>query len=232
MDFTRSTAINNIPSKKLDDILEAIKESDATFENKNVRIIATNRYAESNIPIEYWDLNMNKDFVGDPRLRTKYDEYVADIKNSFVTGKSVCFAGAHGVGKTISTCCILKKAALKGYSALYTTLSDIIAVLTQASNEEKFTARRELVMCNFVAIDEIDPRFIATDNASDLFARNLEGIFRTRSQNKLPTIMCTNSPNIVESFNGQLKASLTSLFSGYMEMFPVFGTDFRKKEAK
>ena len=84
LDFTRSKALNNIPSKKLENILEDIRNGPDTLDVKNVKLIAINRYYESNIPIEYWSLTMNKDFSGDPRLKTKYDEYVADIKKSFV----------------------------------------------------------------------------------------------------------------------------------------------------
>lgn len=130
---------------------------------------------------------------------------------------------------TMTSTSILKKFVNKGYSALYTTLSDIVSVLTQADNEEKFLARRELCMVDCLVIDEFDPRFIATENAADLYARTLETVFRTRSQNKLPTIMCTNSPNVIESFSGSLKASINSLMSGYLKVVPIIGEDFRKK---
>lgn len=229
IDFTRSRALNNIPTKKLQEKLAFIQESTDPQDAKTIKLIAINRYAESNIPIEYWDLKMEKDFVGDSRLKQKYDEYVADIKNSYITGKSICFAGFHGVGKTMTATCILKKAAAKGYSCLYTTLSDIVTVLTQAGGEDKFLARRELVLVDFLVIDEFDPRFMATENAADLYARSLEGVFRTRSANKLPTLMCTNSPNVVESFSGSLRASIDSLMKGYMKVFTVLGEDIRKK---
>lgn len=229
LNFTRSTALNNIPGKKLQEELTNIQNSSDTLEVKNLKLIAINRYAESNIPIEYWKLKMEKDFIGDERLKQKYDEYIADVKTSYMTGNSICLAGNHGLGKTMTVTCILKKACQKGYSCLYTTLSDIVTVLTQASGEDKFIARRELLMVDFLVIDEFDPRFMATENAADLYARSLESVFRVRSANKLPTLMCTNSPNVVESFSGPLRASIGSLMSGYMKIFPVFGDDFRKK---
>ena len=77
---------------------------------------------------------------------------------------------------------------------------------------------------------EFDSRFMPSENAADLYARSLENVFRTRSQNKLPTLMCTNSPNVVESFNGPLKASMDSLMRGYLKIFVVLGDDFRKKD--
>jgi DNA replication protein DnaC len=226
-DFSRSKALNNIPNKKLQDQIQLIQQSND--DKKNIKLIAINRYAESNIPIEYWNLKMEKDFFGDQRLLQKYQSYTMDLKSSYLSGSSICFAGNNGTGKTMTSCCILKKACEKGFSALYTTLSDIVNVLTQSSSEEKFLSRRELNMVDFLVIDEFDPRFMSSDNAIDLYARTLETIFRTRSQNKLPTIMCTNSPNIIECFNGQLKISLDSLIKGYLKMFPVFGEDARKK---
>lgn len=228
-DFYRSQSLNNIPINKLNDYLSQIQNSSLDDKTKNLKLIAINRYAESNIPIEYWNLNMDKNFHGDQRLLSKYKEYVSDLKLSYINGNSICLAGSHGLGKTMTVACILKKATQKGYSCLYTTLSDIVNVLTQVQGEEKYSARRELLMVDFLAIDEFDSRFMPSDNAADLYARTLESIFRTRSQNKLPTLMCTNSPNVVESFNGTLKQSIDSLMKGYIKMFPVFGDDFRKK---
>lgn len=230
LDFLKSQALNNIPKRKLQEALSAIENSQDDLATKSVKMMAINRYAESNIPIEYWTLKMERDFKGDPRLLEKYNSYTKDLKESYTGGSSICFAGAHGRGKTMTVTCILKKAAQKGFSCLYTTLSDIVSVITSGSGEDKYLARRELVLVDFLVIDEFDSRFMATDNATDLYARSLENIFRTRSQNKLPTLMCTNSPNIVESLNGPLKASIESLMSGSMTNFVVMGEDFRKRK--
>jgi DNA replication protein DnaC len=231
-DFSRSKALNNIPQRKLQEILQSIESSDEPQDKKYIKSIAINRYAESNIPIEYWSLRMEKDFSGDSKLYSKYNEYISDLKATYINGTSLCFAGGHGLGKTFTACSILKKASNKGFSCLYTTLSDMVNVITSASVEDKFLAKRELTLIDFLAIDEFDSRFMQTDNAADLYARSLENIFRTRSQNKLPTLMCTNSPNVVESFNGSLKASIDSLMKGYLKIFPVFGEDYRKRNVQ
>ena len=231
-DLPRSRALNNIPPRKVTEALAMIEKSEEPLENKHVKLIAVNRYAESNIPIEYWTLKMDRDFTGDPRLRTKYNEYTKDLKESYITGSSICFAGGHGLGKTMTITCILKKASQKGFNCLYTTLSDIVSVLTIGGGEDKFLARRELALVDFLAIDEFDPRFMPSDNAADLYARSLESVFRTRSQNKLPTLMASNSPNPVESFKGSLKDSIDSLMKGYLKVFTVApGKDFRKERA-
>lgn len=229
-DFSRSQALNNIPTRKLQDFLAAIESSDDSQEVKHVKLIAANRYAESNIPFEYWTLKMEKDFHGDPRLLKKYEEYIKDLKQSYINGSSICFAGGHGLGKTFTVTSILKKACQKNFTCLYTTLSDIVNVMTAGIGEDKYLAKRELALVDFLVIDEFDSRFMPSENAADLYARSLENVFRTRSQNKLPTLMCTNSPNVVESFNGPLKASMDSLMRGYLKIFVVLGDDFRKKD--
>lgn len=230
LELQRSKSLNNIPQKKLEYFLRKIESSSDDPKSKYIKSIAINRYAESNIPIEYWTLKMESDFQGDPRLLAKYNEYIKDIKESYLNGTSICFAGNNGLGKTLTQCSILKKVVEKGYSALYSTLSDIVSVLTQSQNDEKFIARKELTLVDFLVIDEFDSRFFASENAADLYAKTLETIFRTRSQNKLPTLMSTNSPNIVESLHGGLKQSIESLFKGYITMFPVMGQDFRKRD--
>jgi DNA replication protein DnaC len=189
--------------------------------------IAYNRYADSNIPVDYWDLDM-KDFRGSNSLKEVYESMSKDFVTVYKSGVSVCFAGGHGAGKTMTATCILKRACQKNYLCLYTTLSDIVNALIDSPSEEKFLARRELINSDFLVIDEFDPRFMQTETTADLFGKTLEHIFRTRSQNKLPTIFCTNSPNPVESFTGSIKNSIDSLMSS-VKIIPVIGKDFRKQ---
>jgi DNA replication protein DnaC len=83
------------------------------------------------------------------------------------------------------------------------------------------------MMVDFLVIDEFDPRHMTEGASSDLFGRQMEDIFRRRSENKLPLFMCTNSPNVIDSFAGPIKQSIDSLMS-YATVIPVLGKDFRK----
>lgn len=226
--LVRSKALNNIPNKKWQLALSEIEQSTNDLQIKNIKITAVNRYVESNIPLEYWSLKMEKDFVGDHRLKTKYDEYVKDLKLSYINGSSLCLAGNSGTGKTMTQTSILKKACLKGYTCLYTDLSQIVSVLTSAGFEEKFLAKRELSLVDFLFIDECDNRFFSnSDSAGEMFGRTIEGVLRTRLQNKLPTLMATNSPNLKNSFTSMFQQSLGSLMNKIV-FLSVFGEDFRK----
>lgn len=223
--FQRSKYLNNIPIKKLSSKIEEIKKLDLDIKVKTNKIRAVNRFAESNIPASYWDIWMDTHFTGDQRLLTKYQNYIENIEDNFNSGKSLCLCGNTGVGKSMTISNILKLAAIKNYNCLYITLSDLVTVLT-TNNDEKFLVRKEINTVDFLAIDEFDPRFILSSNASDLYGSTLELVFRSRIQNKLPTLMATNSPNPLEAFSGPLKDSLKSIFN-YLEMFPVLGKDHR-----
>lgn len=227
--FSRSRSLNNIPILKIKEFLKEIESSQDDPKIKMLKTMAVNRYAESNIPVEYWKLKMEKHFVGEQILKDIYDNYTKDLRSSYVNGTSFCLSGNHGVGKSMTCTCILKKAAESNFNVLYTTLSDAVTTLLSAPDDDRFIARRELTTCDFLVIDEFDPRFFPSDNASALYARTLETIFRSRIQNKLPTIMCTNSPNVLESFSGSMKQSLDSLFKGYLKIIPIIGKDFRKQ---
>lgn len=171
------------------------------------------------------------DFSGDKILLEKYTEITQDLKESYKKGVSLAFAGRHGTGKTLTCCNVLKRAVEKGYSSLYVTLNDIVACTINSNPEDRGLARRELLTVDFLVIDEFDPRHMGSEQAADLFGRILEDIFRTRSQNKMPILMCTNSPKVVESFTGSIKASISSLMN-YVTNVTVIGEDYRKNEAK
>lgn len=199
-----------------------------------MRTTIYNRYFSSNIPVEYWDLSIGKNFEdakekfhAPENLIKLYFEVVGNLPNVYIDGRSFCLAGTHGVGKTSISTNILKKCCLKGIGALYTTLSDAVSILTTAPNEEKYLSRKELLETDFLVIDEFDGRFFSSESASDLFGRTLESIIRTRLSNKLPTIIISNSPNPKEMFTGPLKMSIESLMNK-VPVIPIIGKDYRK----
>lgn len=240
--ISRSQALQCVPQRKLVEALEQTirncpecsKRTDVKIDqnlcnNCSVRNKAINRYAEANIPIRYWPLEMSIGFEGDPILLKEYNEIIIDLRKTYNKGPAICFAGGHGLGKTLLLSNILKRVVEKGYSGLYTTLSDIVSIATSREYDDRDTARKELLLIDFLAIDEFDPRYMANDKSSDLFGKILEEVFRSRAQNCLPTFFCTNSPNVVESFTGNIKQSISSLMN-YIRVVAVLGKDFRKQE--
>src|ERR1017187_7965971 len=231
-----SRSLSNIPQRKLDESIQALTKAckdcsaksnlDGLCQKCSVRVVAMNRYYDAGIPIEYWLLSMD-DFKGAPELKKAYEFIIGSINDFYDKGTTVCFAGNHGCGKTYTASALLRFVCQKNFSATYTTFADVISSLIDSPFEEKYNSRKQLLMSDFLVLDELDPRHIGKGLAEDLFGRSLDGIFRTRLQNHLPTIIITNSPNVLESFSGSIKESLGSLMSK-MKTIVCRGDDYRK----
>src|SRR5580692_6691473 len=114
--------LNTIPQRKLDLLLQGIiqecetcsqhlgsqsnKILDGICSKCSVRVIAYNRYAEANIPVDYWGLSMD-DFRGPTKLKEVYDAYIGRMEGLYADGKQLSFAGPLGVGKTLTSTSIL-----------------------------------------------------------------------------------------------------------------------------
>jgi len=222
--FSQSPFLN-IPRKKLDDALEDILETQSTngilTAGGASLTTAFTRYYDSNIPVDFWWRDMH-DWSGPTVLNKMYLDVTKDIKESFKTGARAFFLGSHGCGKSLTSCCILKRAVEKNYTALYVNLTDIIHIMLNSSPTIKSEAREILLNIDFLVIDEFDARFMGSENAADLFGRILEPIMRTRIQNRMPLFFCTNSVKVEESFSGPLRASIESLMK-VVKLVPVIG---------
>ena len=182
---------------------------------------------EANIPMGYWFLKM-KDFNGPNLVKEIIEKYIDSIEDNYVNGVSFCLAGNQGTGKTMSSICVLKAAIKKGLSAHYTTASDIMSEMTDYKNS--YSYRRILRDSDFLVIDELDSRFFPSDAQKELFSSIYESIFRHRSHNTFPTILCTNeTEGISNVFYGPGVQSIQSLNRQYLKIYPVAGIDFRKR---
>lgn len=225
-----------IPEKKLNYVIDNIKSKCGECKDKQTfcepcqgLVLALERYWGANIPVDYWLRDMGLHFRGNPKVKTIYDQVVSDLSKAYGEGIKFCLAGPHGVGKTMACSCILKRAVEKGFSALHLTLSEIVSILSSGYNEEKAQVNRAIMMVDFLFIDEFDPRYVGSANAADLFGRILEPMLRHRVQNTLPLLLCTNSPNVLNTFSGSLKTSLSSLMNR-VKIVSVMGEDFRGKD--
>ena len=229
----RYNPFRSIPRKKLEltvqDLHKQFSDENGVLTPSGGKLIdAVQRYYEANIPVDYWFREMSK-FSGDKTLVKQYNMLAKNVADTYKNGLRICFAGKHGSGKTMTAACILKRVVETGkYEALYANLTDVVNILV-SYNEDKHEARRLLLSVDFLVIDEFDQRFMGTDNAADLFGRIIEPILRTRIQNRLPLLLCTNSPSVTSGFVGDLKMSISSLMK-LVKTVPVLGKDYRDEE--
>jgi len=186
------------------------------------------RMSEAGIPVDYWFRDMEK-WYGDPDFAEEFKvSYLSRIEAAYADGRVLCLLGHRGVGKTMAACSALKKAILSGYSAHYTSLVDAVDFLVSGDAHDY---RQLLKSVDFLVMDEVDQRFFDHVNSRALYGNQFEYILRTRTQNRLPMIMCSNSERVEDIFfNDQAQASFVSLGTQFFATMRVGGRDARPKE--
>lgn len=224
-----------IPRKKIDlkkkdavrNCSECSGESCKKCYSKKLRI---DKYANANIPVEYWDKSF-KSFSGDENFKKLITSKLKNIDSLYSEGKSMIFVGTLGTGKSYTASCILKRAIVAGYTGLYVTMADVVAnILSVEVDTAKYYNR--LLGADFLVIDEFSSHWIfPSDKSEQLFGSSLEFVLRTRFQNQLPTVLCSNDSDIDEIFGGFFGKSFKSLRSHHTELYVIAGKDYRRRNA-
>lgn len=211
-------------------IVDACPVCQGNFEGACVeclkRMVRLDRYSAANVPVGYWNKYM-EDFEGNAAFKDYVINYLAQLEKNYEDGKSVCFAGGVGRGKTYAACCIVKAATDNKMDAWYDNMGLMVARMREDNLYKEFLTR-----ISFLVIDEVDSRFLPQSQAAvDFISSSLEIVFRNRCQNLLPTIICTNEEDgdISRGFNDMFQMVFGSLRSQYIETFFVGGKDFRKQ---
>lgn len=185
------------------------------------------KYADSGIPIKYWSLAF-KSFAGDKKFAEQIKEVLSDIDKFYLDGLSLAFVGNLGTGKSYAACCILKKAVVSGYTGKYVQMADIVNSILSKKLDSKVYLD-ELLSVDFLVIDEFDPRWVFPDEKVErIFGSNLEYILRTRFQNEMPTILCSNAEDLDKVLSSDFARAFASLRNMYLKEILVAGKDFRK----
>jgi len=183
--------------------------------------------SEAEIPADYWFREFGQ-WYGDQEFGEWLKaSYLTKIEKVYSDGKVLCLCGKRGVGKTMAACSILKKAILTSFSTHYTSLVDAVDNLVSSDAHEY---RRLLKSADFLVVDEVDQRFFSSPNSRALYGSQFEGILRTRTQNRLPMVMCSNAGNLDEIFAGEFQESFESLRSQFLVEKIVRGHDARKEK--
>jgi len=184
-------------------------------------------YANAGIPVVYWSLPFKK-FEGDPRFAESVRGILRDIDSFYDTGKSYAFVGNLGTGKSYAACCILKASVISGYDCHYTQMAEIVNTLLSGRDTTGYLA--DILEYDVLVIDEFDPRWVFPSvKVERIFGSNLEYILRTRFQNGMPTIVCSNAADIDEVLSNDFAKAFASLRNMYMDVHVVTGKDFRKR---
>jgi len=215
---------------KMNRISKKIRENcdcDSGCGKCNSKINRCFKYYKSDIPIDYWDKSF-KNFDSNKILKSKIKPYISDIDSFYDDGTSILMVGTLGTGKTYMASSMLKMAITKGYSSKYINMVDIISSIISNNSVNSGEFIEKIINYDFLVIDEIDARWIfPSEKSEQIFGCYMEHILRSRFQNKMPTILCSNTLEISKIFSGDFSKSFKSLINHYVDTIVVAGKDYR-----
>jgi DNA replication protein DnaC len=216
-------------SQKLIRMQESIKKNCSCEDGCHICKSKANRltkYQEAGIPAFFWDKSF-KGFGGNKIFKSKMEPYIKDLDSWYDSGKSLFLVGNLGTGKSYVSCCFLKLAIVKGYSGMYTTMMDCVNNIVH-SRDSKFLDK--VLNKDFLIIDEFDSRWIfPSEKSEQIFSSNMEFILRTRFQNMLPTVLCSNTSEIDNVLKGFHSKAFSSLKTKYGDVVYTAGGDLRRQ---
>ena len=147
--------------------------------------------ARARVPVKFFDLELN-DYTKCLTAKEKVIKYLDKLDKAYEKGIGLYLYGGRGLGKSFLEAVIAKNVLRKGYTALYTTLSEVVTMFGDSFYDKDARDRyqQEVLQVQFLIIDDIDKIFISAK--SNYVPAAFDQLIRTRSNELLPTIISSN----------------------------------------
>jgi DNA replication protein DnaC len=195
------------------------------------------RLYESNVPQEYYELSLEKDFDtknSPDKLRAKMfvQNILNDLRSFYEDGSSLMMYGSAGAGKTMLSIEILKKAVSQKFSIYYDFFPSVVDAYKKkgyVADEEKARYAKIFSEVDFLVLDELGKEDAASDyNNRDFSTSIFLEINILKKRNLKPTMIITNMngmPEIKQKY-GQF---VNSMMGHRFQTLLVNAEDFRLK---
>jgi hypothetical protein len=177
------------------------------------------------------------DAVGvDPSALMMIDEYLQQSTYLVNRGMGLLFYGSHGSGKTMLVTILIKQLLAEGIDGYFTTFNTLLDNFASGWKDDKNRIWFEKRVRNaaLLVVDDIGRE---NKNLNNMASNALDGVFRSRVQNSLPTIITTNLS--LSDFEKSYSSGVMSLVSETSLIHEFRGDDWRpnqrernQKEAK
>lgn len=188
------------------------------------------KMARAGVPVKFYEAELDQ-FDKCLPAKKKIQTYIKKIDQAFEKGIGLYCCGSQGLGKSFCEAIIAKGALRKGYSVLFTTLSEIINQFGDGfyDKEQRETYRREVLEVDFLIVDDIDKTLMNTEKSISYIAAAFDQLFRTRSNELLPTIFSSNKTkeDFFKNSPGTFGVSAVSLLAEHLIEVLFTGKDRR-----
>ena len=183
---------------------------------------------DAHIGEAYWDVVLDE--IDVQVFRTAALRYVDALESARKNGYGLYLSGSNGLGKTHTMSAILKVALEHRYSALLVTPAEIKSIKAgDIVSMQQIGAPNMLTEVDFLGIDDFcKEQYKSSGDRSMFYERVIEEVLRNRLQNKLPTLVTSNSE--LDSVNSYYGDSVQSLLLGsVVEVHLAEGADLRRE---
>ena len=188
------------------------------------------KMARAGVPPKFYEAELDQ-FNRCPPARKKIEPYVNKLDVFYEKGVGLYCYGSQGIGKSFCEAIIAKAALRKGYSVLYTTLSEIINQFGDGFYDKDIrdAYRREVLQVDFLIVDDIDKTLMNTEKSVSFISAAFDQLFRTRSNELLPTLFSANKSReeFFKNSTGTFGASALSLLAEHLVDVMFMGKDRR-----
>jgi DNA replication protein DnaC len=186
--------------------------------------------ARAGVPVKFYEAELEQ-FDRCPPAKKKIESYVNKLSMAFEKGVGLYLCGSQGLGKSFCEAIIAKSALRKGYSVLYTNLNEVITQFGDGfyDKEVRDAYRHEVLQVDFLIVDDIDKTLMNTEKSISYIAAAFDQLFRTRSNELLPTILSANKTReeFFKNSTGTFGASALSLLAEHLIDVLFIGKDKR-----
>jgi len=180
-----------------------------------------------NIGRRYWPASMQN--VPECTLKSTYRSYMKNLASNYAEGWGLFVYGNNGVGKTYTSCALLKEITKAGYST-FCILSDELklAYIDGSRFDEDNTVTQRVERVDFLLIEDLGKEY--SGRGSGFAELCFENLLRKRSRECRPTIVTTNLTPAL--FKERYKQSAASLAMECMIAVEMKGDDIRRQMAQ
>jgi len=183
---------------------------------------------EACIPKSFWnvaaaDVSYN---------REAFDEVVCQYRRRMKTalrrGYSLLFVGDNGVGKTMFVSYLLTQALKRGFTAYYTTLSQLDIDIKRGFRDREADDRlRVMLESDFIAIDEVGKESFKADG---FLSSRLEHLMKQRYDDEEPVLMGSNvaHDDLIKMYG----STVESMIDGKYQVIGLEPGDCRRAQKK
>lgn len=179
---------------------------------------------EACVPRTFWnvsgaDVTYNVAVFGGVVVR-----YRKRLKRALRRGYSLLFVGDNGVGKTMFTSYLLTQAIKRGFTAYYTTLTQLDADIKRGFRDREADQRlQSMLESDFVAIDEVGKERFKPDSFT---SSQFEALLKRRYDNGEPVILGSNAAH--DDLCKMYGATVESMFDGRYQVVSLEPGDCRR----